>query len=90
MCSCLVELVICTPISLTFLNFHIVKNFVIFDFLFVFQALKLLEEIREQLNSLLLPQHTKLKQNIMEVLDVELIKQQAEKGILDFPVSVYN
>jgi hypothetical protein len=37
--------------------------------------------------SLLLPQHTKLKEQISEVLDADLIKQQAEKGILDFQVS---
>jgi hypothetical protein len=35
----------------------------------------------------LLPQHTKLKEQISEVLDADLIKQQAEKGILDFQVS---
>jgi len=37
--------------------------------------------------SLLLPQHTKLKEQISEVLDADLIRQQAEKGILDFQVS---
>jgi hypothetical protein len=37
--------------------------------------------------SLLLPQHTKLKEQILEVLDADLIRQQAEKGILDFQVS---
>jgi hypothetical protein len=37
--------------------------------------------------SLLLPQHTKLKEQISEVLDADIIRQQAEKGILDFQVS---
>lgn len=36
--------------------------------------------------SLLLPRHTKLKQEINEVLDAELIKQQAEHGTLNFKV----
>ncbi|KAL1506327.1 hypothetical protein ABEB36_005714 [Hypothenemus hampei] len=48
------------------------------------QAFILLEEIKEILLDLLLPQHTKIKQQICEVLDIPLIKQQAEKGILDF------
>ncbi|KAJ8946275.1 hypothetical protein NQ318_023125 [Aromia moschata] len=48
------------------------------------QALNLLEEIRQGLFALLLPQHTRIKQQISEILDTELIKQQAEKGILDF------
>lgn len=47
----------------------------------------LLENIKEDLFSLLLPQHTKIKQQISEVLDAELIRQQAEKGTLDFKVS---
>lgn len=51
------------------------------------QALILLEDIKEGLFSLLLPQHTKIKQQISEVLDTQLIKQQAEKGTLDFHVS---
>lgn len=37
--------------------------------------------------SLLLPRHTKLKQEINEFLDTELIKQQAEHGTLNFKVS---
>ncbi|XP_030761054.1 T-complex protein 11-like protein 1 [Sitophilus oryzae] len=48
------------------------------------QAMKLLEEIKHNLFDLLLPQHTKIKQQISEVLDIDLIRQQAEKGILDF------
>ncbi|XP_057657005.1 T-complex protein 11-like protein 1 [Diorhabda carinulata] len=48
------------------------------------QALNLLEEIKEGLFSVLLPQHTKIKQQISEVLDSDLIKQQAENGTLDF------
>ncbi|CAG9823180.1 unnamed protein product [Phaedon cochleariae] len=48
------------------------------------QALNLLEEIREGLFSVLLPQHTRIKQQISEILDTDLIKQQAEKGTLDF------
>lgn len=48
----------------------------------------LLENIKEDLFSLLLPQHTKIKQQISEVLDTELIRQQAENGTLDFKVNV--
>lgn len=47
----------------------------------------LLENVKEDLFSLLLPQHTKIKQQISEVLDTELIRQQAENGTLDFQVS---
>ncbi|KAF2905642.1 hypothetical protein ILUMI_00532 [Ignelater luminosus] len=48
------------------------------------QALTLLENIKEGLFGVLLPQHTKIKQQISEILDSDLIKQQAENGILDF------
>nr|CAD7593283.1 unnamed protein product [Timema genevievae] len=48
------------------------------------QAMVLLAEIKESLLRLLLPQHTKLKQEINEILDVDLIKQQTKAGILDF------
>ncbi|RWS30740.1 T-complex protein 11-like protein 1 [Leptotrombidium deliense] len=48
------------------------------------QALSLLEEIKGILLSFLLPQHTRLKQEIEEILDLDLIKQQAENGALDF------
>lgn len=51
------------------------------------QALTLLEEIKESLFGLLLPQHTKVKQQIAEVLDSDLIKQQVENGTLDFRVN---
>ncbi|XP_045480301.1 T-complex protein 11-like protein 1 isoform X1 [Harmonia axyridis] len=48
------------------------------------QALVLLEDIKEGLFSVLLPQHTKIKQRISEILDTALIKQQAENGSLQF------
>ncbi|XP_053204042.1 uncharacterized protein LOC128388639 [Panonychus citri] len=48
------------------------------------RALMLLSEIKENLMSFLLPQHTRLKQEIEEILDLDLIKQQAENGALDF------
>lgn len=48
------------------------------------QALTLLGEIKEALEELLLPRHTRIRENINEVLDVDLIKQQAEQGVLDF------
>lgn len=48
------------------------------------QAMILLKEIKENLLSLLLPQHTRLKQEIEEIIDLDLILQQAENGILDF------
>ena len=34
---------------------------------------------------MLLPQHNSVKTRINEVLDAELIEQQAEHGALDFP-----
>lgn len=46
----------------------------------------LLENIKEGLFGVLLPQHSKLKQQISEVLDSQLIKQQAENDTLDFKV----
>ncbi|XP_066999721.1 T-complex protein 11-like protein 1 isoform X2 [Anabrus simplex] len=48
------------------------------------QAMVLLENIKENLLSLLLPQHTKLRQEINEVLDLEVIEQQIEAGTLNF------
>lgn len=48
------------------------------------RALVLLAEIKENLMSFLLPQHTRLKQEIDEILDLDLIKKQAENGALDF------
>ncbi|XP_056382582.1 T-complex protein 11-like protein 1 isoform X2 [Hyla sarda] len=46
-------------------------------------AIILLGEIKEALLSFLLPGHTRLKDQINEVLDLELIKQEAENGALD-------
>ncbi|XP_055925348.1 T-complex protein 11-like protein 1 isoform X1 [Argiope bruennichi] len=47
------------------------------------QAMVLLKEIKEILIWLLLPHNTRLKNEINEVLDLDLIEQQAEKGIID-------
>ncbi|KAL1459020.1 hypothetical protein WDU94_011037 [Cyamophila willieti] len=47
-------------------------------------ALVLLAEIKEELLSLLLPQHSKIKQEIDEILDLELIRQKVDNGALDF------
>uniref|UniRef100_A0A8C5Y2L7 T-complex 11 like 1 n=1 Tax=Microcebus murinus TaxID=30608 RepID=A0A8C5Y2L7_MICMU len=46
-------------------------------------AIKLLGEIKETLLSFLLPGHTRLRNQIIEVLDLDLIKQEAENGALD-------
>ncbi|MBN3305355.1 T-complex protein 11-like protein 1 [Amia ocellicauda] len=46
-------------------------------------AIKLLGEIKETLLSFLLPGHTRLRNQINEVLDLELIRQEAENGALD-------
>ncbi|XP_038620525.1 T-complex protein 11-like protein 1 [Tachyglossus aculeatus] len=46
-------------------------------------AIKLVGEIKETLLSFLLPGHTRLRNQISEVLDLDLIKQQAENGALD-------
>ncbi|XP_074019636.1 T-complex protein 11 homolog [Numenius arquata] len=46
-------------------------------------AIQLLQEIKEGLLSLLLPRHHQLQSQIEEVLDVELIRQEAEHGALD-------
>ncbi|XP_031836761.1 T-complex protein 11-like protein 1 isoform X2 [Nomia melanderi] len=48
------------------------------------QALVLLKEIKEILEQLVFPHHAKIRENLREVLDIDLIKQQAEKGVLDF------
>lgn len=48
------------------------------------QALVLLEDIKKGLCSVLLPQHTKIRQQIAEVLDTDLITQQANAGVIDF------
>ncbi|KAM9375403.1 T-complex protein 11-like protein 1 [Pholidichthys leucotaenia] len=46
-------------------------------------AIKLLAEIKETLLSFLLPGHGRLRSQIDEVLDLPLIQQQAENGILE-------
>ncbi|XP_062432892.1 T-complex protein 11-like protein 1 isoform X2 [Rhea pennata] len=46
-------------------------------------AIKLLGEIKETLLSFLLPGHARLRNQITEVLDLDLIKQEAENGALD-------
>ncbi|KAE8606762.1 hypothetical protein XENTR_v10010859 [Xenopus tropicalis] len=48
-------------------------------------AIILLAEIKEALSSFLLPGHTRLKNQINEVLDLDLIKQEAENGALNIP-----
>ncbi|NXF50495.1 TCP11 protein, partial [Oceanites oceanicus] len=47
------------------------------------RAIQLLQEIKEALLSLLLPRHNQLRSQIEEVLDMELIRQEAEHGALD-------
>ncbi|XP_043827627.1 T-complex protein 11-like protein 1 isoform X2 [Dromiciops gliroides] len=46
-------------------------------------AIKLVGEIKETLLSFLLPGHSRLRNQIREVLDLDLIKQEAENGALD-------
>lgn len=46
-------------------------------------AITLLAEIREELLSFLLPSHGRLRARIEEVLDLHLIQQQAQNGVLD-------
>ncbi|MGH0133243.1 UNVERIFIED_CONTAM: hypothetical protein FKN15_005620 [Acipenser sinensis] len=46
-------------------------------------AIKLLGEIKETLLSFLLPGHSRLRKQINEVVDLDLIKQEAENGALD-------
>ncbi|CAN9498645.1 unnamed protein product [Ophioblennius macclurei] len=46
-------------------------------------VLKLLEEIKETLLSFLLPGRSRLSSHIEEVLDLDLIRQQAQNGALD-------
>ena len=48
------------------------------------QAISLLSEIKETILLFLMPQHVQLKNEINEILDIELIKQQAENGIFEF------
>ncbi|KAG5322453.1 T11L1 protein, partial [Pseudoatta argentina] len=47
-------------------------------------ALVLMKEIKESLDELVPLHNAKIKENIREVLDLDLIEQQAEKGVLDF------
>ncbi|XP_020278270.1 T-complex protein 11-like protein 1 isoform X2 [Pseudomyrmex gracilis] len=47
-------------------------------------ALVLLKEIKESLDELVPPQNSRIKENVGEVLDLDLIKQQAEKNVLNF------
>jgi len=49
------------------------------------QALNLLKEIKGMLFSILLPQHEKLKEKIDATLDIEVIQQQIDNEVLDFP-----
>lgn len=46
-------------------------------------ALVLIEEVKESLLSLLLPQHVRLRTQVLEVLDMELIHQQMENDAFD-------
>lgn len=48
------------------------------------QAFVLLQEVRDNLIDITLPHHTRLRQEISDKFDVELIKQQAEHGVLNF------
>lgn len=48
------------------------------------QAFVLLQEVRDQLLEITLPHQRRLRQEINERFDVDLIKQQAEHGVLDF------
>ncbi|BFZ25037.1 hypothetical protein BsWGS_28076 [Bradybaena similaris] len=47
-------------------------------------AYAMLEELRETLLEILLPQHQRLKSQIDEVLDLALIKQQMDNDVFDF------
>ncbi|XP_044872127.1 T-complex protein 11 homolog isoform X2 [Mauremys mutica] len=48
-------------------------------------VIQLLQEIKETILSLLLPRHSRLRGQIEEALDMELITQEAEHGALDIP-----
>lgn len=48
------------------------------------QALSLLTEVRDSLCRLLMPSQHRIRQDIVERLDVDLIRQQAENGVLNF------
>uniref|UniRef100_A0A3Q2PQD6 T-complex 11 n=2 Tax=Fundulus heteroclitus TaxID=8078 RepID=A0A3Q2PQD6_FUNHE len=47
------------------------------------QAVKLLQEVKTMLGSLLLPAHVRLRSRLDEGLDMELIQQQVQHGALD-------
>lgn len=47
------------------------------------QAIRLLEEIRETLLSFLNPGANRMRTQIMEVLDIDLIRQQADNDVID-------
>ncbi|KAL3242182.1 hypothetical protein MRX96_047803 [Rhipicephalus microplus] len=48
------------------------------------QAMRLLQEAKEILLHLVMPNSKRLREEIEQVLDIELIRQQAEHGTLDF------
>lgn len=48
------------------------------------QAMILLNEVKENLLSILMPNHTRIRNQINEILDIPLIEQQAENDALDF------
>ncbi|XP_015977715.2 T-complex protein 11 X-linked protein 2 [Rousettus aegyptiacus] len=48
-------------------------------------ALELLKEVKEILLSLLLPRQNRIRNEIEEALDMDLLKQEAEHGALDVP-----
>ncbi|XP_071452432.1 T-complex protein 11-like protein 1 isoform X2 [Hetaerina americana] len=48
------------------------------------QAMVLLEDIKNMMLSVLLPHHTKIRDEVSEVLDIDLVRQQAEAEVLDF------
>ena len=48
------------------------------------QAFVLLQEVRDNLLDITLPHHTRLRQEIQDTLDLDLIKQQTEHNALDF------
>ncbi|XP_014662644.1 PREDICTED: T-complex protein 11-like protein 1 isoform X2 [Priapulus caudatus] len=50
------------------------------------QAMSLLKEVKEGLISLLLPQHTRLRSQVNEVLDLDLIRQKAEHDAIDINI----
>ncbi|KAK2586133.1 hypothetical protein KPH14_001407 [Odynerus spinipes] len=48
------------------------------------QAFILLQEIKDTLDELVVSHHSVLKEDINAILNIDLIKQQAEKGVLSF------